>query len=324
MPVSNEQHLEIILARPRGFCAGVERAIEIVERALERYGRPVYVRHHIVHNRHVIRRLEALGAVFVPEPEDAPEGAVLVLSAHGASPDVRARAARRGQRRVDATCPLVTKVHREAARHRREGRDILLIGHADHVEVQGTRGHAPELTQVVESAEAAASVRVHDDRPPAVLTQTTLSVDDTAEIMARLRERFPALETPRKSDICYATSNRQAGVKALARRTRDIIVVGSPESSNGRRLVETAERAGARAFPVDGPEEVPGLPLDGIASIGVTAGAAVPEVLLQQVVDAIVQRRGGRASIEEQTGIEEAQRFPITRRTLAGEIDAHG
>lgn len=277
--------MEVVLASPRGFCAGVDRAIEIVELALERFGPPVYVRHEIVHNRHVVESLRAKGAVFVDDPAEAPEGALLVFSAHGVSPAVRRAAAERGLRALDATCPLVTKVHVEAERFDREGREIVLVGHAGHVEVEGTMGHAPERMHLVESVEDVASLEVEDPRRLACLTQTTLSVDDTADIMAALRARFPEIALPRKDDICYATQNRQNAVKALAGRAEVVLVVGAPTSSNSNRLVELAEKCGARGHLVETADDIRPEWLEGVACVGVTAGASAPEVLVERVVE---------------------------------------
>jgi len=277
--------MEVVLASPRGFCAGVDRAIEIVELALERFGPPVYVRHEIVHNRHVVESLRAKGAVFVDDPADAPEGALLVFSAHGVSPAVRQAAAERGLRALDATCPLVTKVHVEAERFDRERREIVLIGHAGHVEVEGTMGHAPERMHLVETVEDVAKLEVDDPSRLACLTQTTLSVDDTADVMAALRERFPEIALPRKDDICYATQNRQNAVKALARRAGVVLVVGAPTSSNSNRLVELAEKCGARGHLVEAADDVDPAWLEGVDCVGVTAGASAPEVLVEQVIE---------------------------------------
>ncbi|HKJ25267.1 MAG TPA: 4-hydroxy-3-methylbut-2-enyl diphosphate reductase [Myxococcota bacterium] len=277
--------MEVVLASPRGFCAGVDRAIEIVELALERFGPPVYVRHEIVHNRHVVESLRAKGAVFIEDPADAPEGALLVFSAHGVSPAVRAAASERRLHALDATCPLVTKVHVEAQRFDREGHEIVLVGHAGHVEVEGTMGHAPERMHLVESVEDVAKLEVEDPSRLACLTQTTLSVDDTAEVMAALRERFPEIALPRKDDICYATQNRQNAVKALARRAEVVLVVGAPTSSNSNRLVELAAKCGARGHLVETADDIRPEWLDGVACVGVTAGASAPEILVEQVVE---------------------------------------
>ncbi|NNL67723.1 MAG: 4-hydroxy-3-methylbut-2-enyl diphosphate reductase [Myxococcales bacterium] len=277
--------MEVILASPRGFCAGVDRAIEIVELALERFGPPVYVRHEIVHNRHVVESLRAKGAIFIEDPADAPEGALLVFSAHGVSPAVREAAAARGLKTLDATCPLVTKVHVEAVRFDRDDHEIVLVGHAGHVEVEGTMGHAPRRMHLVESVEDVAKLEVEDPERLACLTQTTLSVDDTADIMKALRERFPAIRLPRKDDICYATQNRQNAVKELSRRAQVVLVVGAPTSSNSNRLVELAAKSGARAHLVETADDIDPAWLADAERVGVTAGASAPEVLVEQVVE---------------------------------------
>ncbi|MBW2313948.1 MAG: 4-hydroxy-3-methylbut-2-enyl diphosphate reductase [Deltaproteobacteria bacterium] len=277
--------MEVVLASPRGFCAGVDRAIETVELALERYGPPVYVRHEIVHNRHVVESLRAKGAVFIEDPSDAPEGAHLVFSAHGVSPAVRNAASKRGLRALDATCPLVTKVHVEAQRFDRKGHEIVLVGHAGHVEVEGTMGHAPERMHLVESVADVAKLEVEDPTRLACLTQTTLSVDDTAEIMAALHERFPEIALPRKDDICYATQNRQNAVKDLSRGAEVVLVVGAPTSSNSNRLVELAEKCGARGYLVETAEDIQPDWIEGVACVGLTAGASAPEILVEQVIE---------------------------------------
>src|SRR5512135_1189689 len=243
--------MEILLANPRGFCAGVDRAIEIVERALESFGAPIYVRHEVVHNRFVVDGLRAKGAIFVDELDEVPDGATVIFSAHGVSPEVRARAVARGLKVIDATCPLVTKVHHEAVRFAREGRPIVLVGHEGHDEVVGTMGHAPENIQLIGSAEEAEALRVADPDRVAVITQTTLSLDDTSTVVDVLRRRFPSIEAPTRDDICYATQNRQVAVKALARRAPVILVIGSKNSSNSNRLAEVAQAAGARAYLID-------------------------------------------------------------------------
>ncbi|MGI9591274.1 MAG: 4-hydroxy-3-methylbut-2-enyl diphosphate reductase, partial [Myxococcota bacterium] len=275
---------QVLLASPRGFCAGVDRAIEIVERALERFGPPVYVRHEIVHNRHVVETLRAKGAVFIEDPADAPEGAPLVFSAHGVSPAVREAAASRALRVIDATCPLVTKVHKEAQRMAREGLEIVMIGHRGHVEVEGTMGQAPDRMHLVESVADAAALHVADPERLGCVTQTTLSVDDTREVMEALAARFPGIRLPRKDDICYATQNRQDAVKALVREVDVVLVVGAPESSNSNRLVEVAQREGAGARLVQTADDIdPGWLADA-KSVGVTAGASAPELLVEQVI----------------------------------------
>jgi len=276
--------VRIVLASPRGFCAGVDRAIEIVERALERFGPPVYVRHEIVHNRHVVDALRAKGAVFVEDPREVPRGALLVFSAHGVSPAVREAAEAQGLRTLDATCPLVTKVHVEAGRFVRSGLDIVLVGHAGHVEVEGTMGHAEGHIHLVETPEDAARLEVEDPERLAVLTQTTLSVDDTRDVLQALRERFPAVRLPRKDDICYATQNRQNAVRELVREAELVLVVGAPESSNSNRLVELARKAGAVAHLVQTADDIDPAWVAGVETVGVTAGASAPELLVEQVV----------------------------------------
>ncbi len=277
--------MQVLLANPRGFCAGVDRAIEIVELCLERFGPPVYVRHEIVHNRHVVEDLRAKGAVFIDDPNDAPEGSLLVFSAHGVSPRVREIAAERGLRVIDATCPLVTKVHVEALRYARDGREIVLIGHAGHVEVEGTMGHAPERIHLVENVADVERLRVRDPERLACLTQTTLSVDDTRDILDALRRRFPQISLPRKDDICYATQNRQNAVKEITRDADLLLVVGAPESSNSNRLVELGAKAGARAYLVQTADEIDPAWVAEARCVGVTAGASAPEVLVQQVLE---------------------------------------
>jgi len=280
--------LTVLLANPRGFCAGVERAIEIVERALIHYGAPVYVRHEIVHNRFVVESLEAKGAIFVEELSEVPEGVPVIFSAHGVPKEVPAEAEQRQLFYLDATCPLVSKVHREAERHARTGRQILLIGHAGHPEVIGTMGQVPEgAILLVENVEEAETVEVEDPTNLAYITQTTLSIDDTSEIIAALRRRFPEIHGPKKEDICYATTNRQEAVKAIARQCDVLLVVGAPNSSNSQRLVEVARREGCphsqlvqRAADIDWSQ------LGNIGCLGITAGASAPEVLVEEVVEA--------------------------------------
>ncbi len=276
--------MEVLLASPRGFCAGVDRAIEIVERALERYGPPVYVRHEIVHNRHVVEGLRQKGAVFVDDPEQAPPGALMVFSAHGVSPAVRSAAAARGLRVIDATCPLVTKVHVEAERMAKRDFDVVLVGHAGHVEVEGTMGHAPRM-HLVESVEDVDGLEVGDASALGCLTQTTLSVDDTKDVIEALQRRFPEIALPRKDDICYATQNRQNAVKELTRRAQLVLVVGAPESSNSKRLVEIASKSGARAHLVQDATEIDPAWLEGAPCVGVTAGASAPEALVEEVIE---------------------------------------
>jgi len=303
--------MEILLASPRGFCAGVDRAIEIAETALARHGPPVYVRHEIVHNRHVVDSLRAKGAVFVEDPDDVPPDSLLIFSAHGVSPAVRRRAAERGLRVIDATCPLVTKVHVEAARMAREGDEIVLVGHAGHVEVEGTLGHAPQAMHLVQRVEDVARLEVRDPERLGCVTQTTLSVDDTREILAALRARFPKIALPRKDDICYATQNRQNAVKALTDEADVVLVVGAPASSNSNRLVELAARRGARAYLVESAQAIEPAWLAGAERIGVTAGASAPEHLVQGVVERLVALAGGDARIRSQPEVDEGIVFQL-------------
>src|ERR671917_1758246 len=275
----------VLLAKPRGYCAGVDRAVATVEQALEAHGAPVYVRKQIVHNKHVVQTLEERGAIFVEEADEVPEGAIVVFSAHGVSPAVHEQAAARSLRTIDATCPLVTKVHQEAKRFARDDRDILLIGHAGHEEVEGTSGEAPEHIQLVDSADDVSAVQVRDPEKVVWLSQTTLSVDETLTTVDRLRSRFPGLQSPPSDDICYATQNRQQAVKQMAPDCDLVIVVGSTNSSNSVRLVEVALEAGARAsYLVDFAAEIDPAWLEGVGTVGVTSGASVPEVLVGEVL----------------------------------------
>ena len=303
--------MRVLLANPRGFCAGVDRAIEIVELALERYGPPIYVRHEIVHNRHVVEGLRAKGAVFIDDPCEAPAGALLIFSAHGVSPAVRDAAQARGLRVIDATCPLVTKVHVEAARMAREGMDIVLVGHKGHVEVEGTMGHAPERMHLVQSVADVAALEVRDPARLGCVTQTTLSVDDTHEILEALKRRFPAIRLPRKDDICYATQNRQNAVKDLTDRAEIVIVVGAPESSNSSRLVELAGKRGARAYLVQTAAEIDPAWVTGASCVGVTAGASAPEVLVEAVVARLVELAGGKVEVSALPPVDEGVTFQL-------------
>ena len=280
----NEKKLEIVLARPRGFCAGVDRAILIVENALKKWGPPVYVRHEIVHNRHVVERLQAQGVIFVEEIKDIPMGSHAIFSAHGVSPAVRQQAKEQSLEVVDATCPLVTKVHGEAQRYRRKNFTILLIGHAEHVEVQGTMGEAPEQMIVIETIQDAEKVQLPDSNQVAYLTQTTLSLDDTFEIIKILKKRFPSIEGPPKDDICYATQNRQNAVKELASQVERILVVGASNSSNTLRLVEVAKAQGTEARRVEEASQIEKTDVERVGSIGITAGASAPEDVVQSIV----------------------------------------
>jgi 4-hydroxy-3-methylbut-2-enyl diphosphate reductase len=295
--------MQVLLANPRGFCAGVDRAIEIVERALELFGSPVYVRHEIVHNRYVVEGLREKGAIFVEEIAEVPDGATVVFSAHGVPQSVRGEAAQRGLRIFDATCPLVTKVHMEVARYCADGRETILIGHAGHPEVEGTLGQCDAngggAIYLVESVADVEELDVRDPARLAFVTQTTLSVDDTRGIIDALRRRFPAIIGPRKDDICYATQNRQDAVKALADRCDVMLVVGSLNSSNSTRLREIAEKHGIPAYLLDDPAEIKGSWLSGKARIGVTAGASAPEILVQRVV-ARLQELGAEAFVEDE------------------------
>ena len=285
--------MDIILAKPRGFCAGVDRAVDIVELALELYGAPVYMKHQIVHNTHVVERLVAKGAVFVEDLAEVPEGSVLVFSAHGVPPSLRQEAAQRKLRVIDATCQLVTRVHLEAQRFARQGYEILLVGHRGHVEMVGTMGEAPAVTTLVDNLEEARRVQVSNPQRVVALSQTTLSIDDVAGIMRVLRERFPNLTTPPKGDICYATTNRQAAVRELAKRAGVVLVVGSPESSNANRLREVAEAVGAKAYMVNDPSEVRDAWVRGATVVGVTSGASTPEDIFYRVVEKLQELGGG-------------------------------
>src|SRR5919206_1842082 len=302
----------VLLARPRGYCAGVDRAVATVEKALEAHGAPVYVRKQIVHNRHVVKTLESRGVVFVDDTADAPAGAIVVFSAHGVSPVVREQAATRGLRTIDATCPLVTKVHQEVKRFARDGYEILLIGHHGHEEVEGTAGEAPQHVQLVDGPEAVDSVSVRDPSRVVWLSQTTLSVDETMHTVARLRERFPELADPPSDDICYATQNRQVAVKAMAPDCDLVLVVGSQNSSNSVRLVEVALGAGARcAHLVDWHGEIDPRWLNGVETVGVSSGASVPELLVQGVLDYLAGR--GFAEVQEIVTAEEKVAFSLPR-----------
>jgi 4-hydroxy-3-methylbut-2-enyl diphosphate reductase len=309
---------EVVVAAPRGYCAGVDRAVITVERALETYGSPVYVRKQIVHNRHVVEDLEQRGAIFVTELDEVPEGATVVFSAHGVSPAVHAEAKTRQLKTIDATCPLVTKVHHEARRFARDDREILLIGHAGHEEVEGTTGEAPEHITLVQSPAEVDALEVRDPSRLAWLSQTTLSVDETLETVNRLRQRFPLLMDPPSDDICYATQNRQLAVKQIAAGRDLVIVVGSANSSNSVRLVEVALEAGARAaYRVDNASEIDPDWLVGVRTVGVTSGASVPDELVQGVLDHLVER--GFPAAREERLTEESLVFalpPELRRDL--------
>ncbi len=299
----------ILLAAPRGFCAGVVRAIEIVDLALDCFEGPVYVRREIVHNSHVVRDFEARGVRFVQELDEVPDGATAVFSAHGVSPQVRASATARGLRVIDATCPLVTKVHLEAIRFARMGYEILLVGHAGHEEVEGTMGEAASQIQLVSSVADAQQIAVRDPERVAFITQTTLSMEDTRPIVEALRSRFPKIHVPAKDDICYATQNRQVAVRALARQAPVILVVGSRNSSNSNRLVEEAALAGARAYLVDDVSEIDPAWLDGVETIGITSGASAPEFLVDEIVR--VLRAGREVDVDIVLTVEEDVHFPL-------------
>ncbi|MDT8464615.1 4-hydroxy-3-methylbut-2-enyl diphosphate reductase [Alcaligenes nematophilus] len=305
------QNAEVVLAQPRGFCAGVDRAIDIVERALELHGAPIYVRHEIVHNRYVVEDLRNKGAIFIKELDEAPSGAIVIFSAHGVSRQVRDDAEKRGLKVFDATCPLVTKVHIEVSRMRAEGREIIMIGHVGHPEVEGTLGQADGGMYLVETPEDVANLKVADPDKLAFVTQTTLSVDDAAVVAQALRERFPNIVEPKKSDICYATQNRQDAVKIMAPQCDLVLVVGSTNSSNSNRLREVAERKGAEAYLLDKPEMIDPAWLIGKKRVGVTAGASAPEVLVNQVIQRLQELGVGK--VRALDGVEENIAFPLPR-----------
>jgi len=307
--------MKILLANPRGFCAGVDRAIDIVERALQLFGAPIYVRHEVVHNRYVVDRLRNLGAVFVDELDEVPDGATVIFSAHGVAKAVQAEAARRGLEVFDATCPLVTKVHMEVSTYGREGREVILIGHAGHPEVEGTMGQYDRSRggdiYLVENPDDVDRLQVRDPDKLAFVTQTTLSVDDTARVIEALKRRFPMLTSPRKEDICYATQNRQDAVKDLVQRCDAIVVVGSQTSSNSSRLKEIALKSGIPGYMVDGAEDLRQEWFEGCPTVGVTAGASAPEILVQQVVSRL--KEWGGELPEEITGREEHVVFSLPK-----------
>ena len=302
----------VLLAEPRGYCAGVDRAVETVERALEKHGAPVYVRHEIVHNKHVVETLAKAGAIFVDETDQVPEGATVVFSAHGVAPTVHETAAARNLQVIDATCPLVTKVHNEAKRFAREDYDILLIGHEGHEEVIGTAGEAPDHVQLVDGPDSVDNVTIRDENKVIWLSQTTLSVDETMETVQRLREKFPTLQDPPSDDICYATQNRQGAVKAMAPECDLVIVVGSRNSSNSVRLVEVALGAGAdAAYLVDYAEDIDPAWLEGVSTVGVTSGASVPEILVRGVLDRLAEF--GYGTVQTVTTANETTVFALPR-----------
>ncbi|RZL11262.1 MAG: 4-hydroxy-3-methylbut-2-enyl diphosphate reductase [Rubrivivax sp.] len=302
---------DVLLAEPRGFCAGVDRAIEIVERALNQFGAPIYVRHEIVHNTYVVNDLKAKGAIFIEDLGDVPPGATLIFSAHGVSQEVRREADRRGFQVYDATCPLVTKVHIEVAKLRREGYEFIMIGHKGHPEVEGTMGQLSEGIYLVEDEADVERVTVLDPSKLAVVTQTTLSVDDAAAILAAIKRRFPQVREPKQQDICYATQNRQDAIKLMAPQVDVVIVVGSPTSSNSNRLRELAERLGTPAYMVDCPDDLQESWLDNKHRVGLTAGASAPDVLVQQVIERL--KALGAISVRRMQGVEEHVRFPLPK-----------
>jgi 4-hydroxy-3-methylbut-2-enyl diphosphate reductase len=302
---------EILLAQPRGFCAGVDRAIEIVERALQQFGAPIYVRHEIVHNKFVVEDLRSKGAIFIEDLDDVPAGNTLVFSAHGVSKAVRQEAESRGLKIFDATCPLVTKVHVEVSKMRKQGAEIVMIGHDGHPEVEGTMGQAEEGMHLVETVEDVARLQVANADLLAYVSQTTLSVDDTAEIIAALKARFPNIMEPKKGDICYATTNRQEAVKFMAPQVEVVIVVGSPNSSNSNRLRELAGKLGTPAYMIDQADMIDPQWIVGKKRIGLTAGASAPEVLVQAVIDRLKEL--GAASVRALEGVEEHVTFPLPK-----------
>ncbi|XLZ70081.1 4-hydroxy-3-methylbut-2-enyl diphosphate reductase [Massilia sp. SR12] len=302
---------EILLAQPRGFCAGVDRAIEIVERALQQFGAPIYVRHEIVHNAYVVADLRAKGAIFIEELDDVPAGNTLVFSAHGVSKAVRAEAESRGLSIFDATCPLVTKVHVEVAKMRKQGCEIIMIGHDGHPEVEGTMGQTEEGMYLVETVDDVAGLQVQNPDQLAYVSQTTLSVDDTAQIIEALKAKYPNIIEPKKGDICYATTNRQEAVKFMAPQVEVVIVVGSPNSSNSNRLREVAEKKGTPAYMVDNAAQINPDWLAGKLRVGVTAGASAPEVLVDAVINRLKEL--GAKSVRTLDGVEEAVTFPLPK-----------
>ncbi len=306
--------MQVILANPRGFCAGVERAIAIVERALEKFGAPIYVRHEVVHNKFVCDDLRAKGAVFIEELSEVPAGSTVIFSAHGVSKAVRDEADSRGLKVFDATCPLVTKVHVEVAKMRNQAREVVMIGHKGHPEVEGTMGQSRDGMYLVETAEEVLKLKVNSPGQLSFVTQTTLSVDDASLVISALKEHFPEVQGPKKDDICYATQNRQDAVKALAEQCDLVIVVGSPNSSNSRRLKEVALARGVDAYLIDGADEIDPTWLQGKCNVGVTAGASAPEILVRQVVDRLQSLVG--AKVIQLAGVEEGVSFPLPKELL--------
>lgn len=301
----------VLLAAPRGWCAGVDRAVDIVERALDRFGPPIYVRKQIVHNRHVVEGLERRGAIFVDEVTEVPEGSICVLSAHGSAPTVYETARQRDLNVIDATCPLVTKVHVEAIRFAKRERTIVLIGHAGHEEVEGTMGQAPSRTVLVQDVDDAERLEVADPDNVSYITQTTLSVDDTKEIVATLHRRFPNIKAPTKSDICYATTNRQAAVKVLARDAPLVLVIGAPNSSNSLRMVEVARQHGAASYLIEDETQIDPAWLDGVEVVGLSSSASAPEWLVDRVLEHL--RTFGSSVVEEVRVVDEDVRFPLPK-----------
>ncbi len=319
---AQENRKRVLLAKPRGYCAGVDRAVQTVEHALEHYGAPVYVRKQIVHNLHVVQALEARGAVFVEENHEVPEGSIVVFSAHGVAPEVHEQAAARNLKAIDATCPLVTKVHHEVRRFAKDDFDILLIGHEGHEEVVGTSGEAPEHITIVDGPASAAGVEIRDPQKVVWLSQTTLSVDETMQTVDALRERFPLLQSPPSDDICYATQNRQAAVKAIAPDVELFLVVGSANSSNSVRMVEVAAAAGARtAHLVENAGAIDAAWLDGVDTVGLSSGASVPEILVHEVTDWLAAH--GYTDVEEVSHTEERLAFALPQE-LRRELRAKG
>ena len=306
----------VILAAPRGYCAGVDRAVQTVEEALEEHGAPIYVRKEIVHNKHVVNQLSERGAIFVEEETEVPEGKIVVFSAHGVAPAVHDRAAERRLRTIDATCPLVTKVHVEARKFAAEGYTIILVGHEGHEEVEGTMGEAPDDIVLVQTVEDADRLELEDPDHVALITQTTLSVDETAEIIARLRERFPKIVTPKSEDICYATTNRQIAVKEIAAECDLVLVIGSTNSSNSNRLVEVAREYGADSYLIDNHHQVDPAWLEGVETVGITSGASAPEELVEDLVEYF--RALGVEDIAESRTVDESVRFMLPKEIRKG------
>jgi 4-hydroxy-3-methylbut-2-enyl diphosphate reductase len=306
----------VILAAPRGYCAGVDRAVQTVEEALDEHGAPIYVRKEIVHNKHVVEQLAARGAIFVEEETEVPEGEIVVFSAHGVAPAVHERAAERRLRTIDATCPLVTKVHVEARKFAEEGYTIILVGHEGHEEVEGTMGEAPDSIVLVQTVEDADTLELDDPAHVALITQTTLSVDETAEIIARLKERFPRIVTPKSEDICYATTNRQIAVKEIAAECDLVLVIGSTNSSNSNRLVEVAREYGAESYLIDNHTQVDPLWLEGVETVGITSGASAPEDLVEDLVNLF--REMGVEEIGESRTVDESVRFMLPKEIRKG------